>query len=103
MEDFSKENKYIRARERVDELKKFYSNLTAYILVCAGLAVVNYYTYWDYKWFLWVVFGWGIGVFFHAVGTFRVIPFLGKDWERRKIQQFMDEEDSEYPKTRRWE
>lgn len=33
MENFDKENKYIRAKERVEELKKFYSNLTSYVLV----------------------------------------------------------------------
>lgn len=92
MEDISKENKYQRARERVDELKKFYGNLTSYVLVICMLALINYLTFWGYKWFLWAAFGWGIGLFFHAAKTFRWNPFFSKDWEERKIKQFMDED-----------
>ena len=101
MEDFSRENKYIRAKERVEELKKFYGNLTAYVIVISGLAALNYWVDgWRYMWFLWAAFGWGIGLFFHAIRTFNLNPFFGKDWEERKIKEFMKEEDDT---TRRWE
>ena len=101
MEDFSKENKYIRAKERVEELKKFYGNLTSYIIVISGLGVLNYWIDgWRYMWFLWAAFGWGIGLFFHAIRTFNLNPFFGKDWEERKIKEFMKEDDEI---TRRWE
>ena len=62
MMDYRKdENKYLRAKERVDELKKFYGNLTSYVLVITGLAILNYYTNgWSYMWFLWAAFGWGL-------------------------------------------
>ena len=33
MEKFNRESKYIRAKERVEELKKFYGNLTSYVIV----------------------------------------------------------------------
>lgn len=100
MEDFSQENKYQRARERVEELKKFYSNLTSYVLVITLLAVINYLTFWDYKWFLWAALGWGIGLAFHAAKTFRWNPFFSRDWEARKIKQFMEEEEEQ---GKRWE
>ena len=101
MEDFSKENKYIRAKERVEQLKKFYGNLTSYVIVISGLAVLNYWIDgWRYMWFLWAAFGWGIGLFFHAIRTFNLNPFFGKGWEERKIKEFMKEEDDT---TRRWE
>ena len=99
MDELNKESKYIRARERVDELKKFYGNLTSYVFVIGMLAVINYITYWDYKWFLWAAMGWGIGLFFHAVKTFRWNPLFSRDWEKRKIREFMEEEE----KTGRWE
>lgn len=52
METSDKENKYIRARERVEELKKFYGNLTSYVLVISGLALINYFTnHFAYAWF----------------------------------------------------
>ena len=100
MEDLNKENKYIRARERVEELKKFYGNLTSYLFVITMLAVVNYLTYWDYKWFLWPALGWGIGLAFHAAKTFRWNPFFSRDWEERKIKQFMEEDEKQ---GGRWE
>ena len=100
--EFNKdENKYLRARERVDELKKFYGNLTAYVLVITGLAILNYYTNgWSYMWFLWAAFGWGIGIVFHAVGTFNLNPFFGKDWEERKIKEYMEKDKNEPTKWR---
>ncbi|MEM7486764.1 MAG: 2TM domain-containing protein [Bacteroidota bacterium] len=94
MENLSKESKYIKARERVDQLKKFYANLWTYIIVISVLALINYLTNgFRYAWFLWAAFGWGIGVFFHAIGTFNLNPFFGKSWEERKIKQFMQKEE----------
>ncbi len=101
MEKFNKESKYIRAKERVEELKKFYGNLTSYIVVISGLAILNYWVDgWSYPWFLWAAFGWGIGLLFHAIRTFNMNPFFGKDWEQRKIKEFMNEEEQS---PRRWE
>ena len=94
MDNFNKENKYIKAKERVDELKKFYSNLGSYVVVISILALINYLTIgFGYMWFLWVAFGWGIGLFFHALKTFDLNPFFGRKWEERKIKQLMEEEE----------
>lgn len=100
MNKLDKESKYIRAKERVDELKKFYANLWSYILVISALALINYLTNeFRYMWFLWAAFGWGIGIFFHAINTFNLNPFFGKGWEERKIKQFMEEDE----KTEKWQ
>ena len=99
MENKEKDSRYIRAKERVDELKKFYANLWSYIMVISILALINYWTNgFSYMWFLWAAFGWGIGLVFHAIGTFHLNPFFGKDWEERKIKEFMQEDD----KTKKW-
>lgn len=96
MEDLNKENKYLRAKERVEELKKFYSNLTAYVLVITLLAGINYWVNeWRYMWFLWAAFGWGIGILFHALKVFGYSPILGRDWEERKIREFMEEDEND--------
>ena len=101
MEKFNKESKYIRAKERVEELKKFYGNLTSYVIVISGLAALNYWVDgWSHPWFLWAAFGWGIGLLFHAIRTFNMNPFFGKDWEQRKIKEFMNEDEQS---PRRWE
>ncbi len=92
MEYNKNESKYIRAKERVDNLKKFYGNLTSYAIVITGLAIINYWSNgWSYMWFLWAAFGWGLGLFFHAMKTFKN-PFFGKNWEERKIKELMDKE-----------
>ena len=104
MEDFNKENKYLKAKKRVEELKGFYSNLIAYVIVISFLAGINYYTSgWNHLWFLWPAFGWGIGIVFHAIGVFRMNPFLNKDWEQRKINEFMQEDETGPRKRQRWE
>lgn len=88
-----KENKYFRAKEKVEEIKKFYSSLTAYVLVIGALAGLNYYIdQWNYPWFLWAAFGWGIGLVFQAFKAFSLNPFFGSGWEERKIKEFMDED-----------
>ena len=96
MEDFSKENKYLRAKERVEHLRKFYNNLTSYILVISFLAIINYWSnQWSYMWFLWAAFGWGIGLIFQAAKAYQWSPFMGKNWEERKLKEFMEEEDKQ--------
>lgn len=100
MEDFNKEKKYLRAKERVETLKKFYGNLLSYVFVISFLAFINYWTNeWRYPWFLWAAFGWGIGIIFHAIGIFKLNPFFGKDWEERKIKEIMREDE----KQNKWE
>jgi len=96
MDTKQNESKYIRAKERVEELKKFYGNLTSYVVVISGLAALNYYIDgWRYMWFLWAAFGWGIGVLFHAIGTFNLNPFFGRDWEKRKIKEYMEKDENQ--------
>lgn len=103
MENNTQENKYLRAKERVEELKKFYNNLIAYIIVNAGLAALNYWqNQWAYTWFLWSVFGWGIGLAFHAAKAFQWNPLFNKDWEERKVKEFMDK-DAKDSSGDRWE
>ena len=102
MEPNTKETKYLRAKERVDKMRKFYSSLTSYIIVIAGLGALNYYlNEWSYMWFLWAAFGWGIGLIFQAIKAFSLNPFFGKDWEERKIKEYMDKDvDNEFKKWR---
>ena len=47
-----------------------------------------YFDYGNYK--IW--FFWGIGILFQALGTFGLPLFLSKDWEERKIKEYLNEE-----------
>lgn len=90
MEEYNKgeTERYLQAKERVDQLKGFYMNLTAYLVVIPFLIFVNYMTYWDFHWFWFPMAGWGVSVLIHAFFTFGV----GRDWEERKIQKLMEDE-----------
>ena len=93
MEPFNKDEKYYRAKKRVIVIKKFYMSLLSYVVFISLLAGLNYYTNeWRNAWFLWAAFGWGIGVLFHAAKAFEWNPFLGDDWEARKMKEFMDKD-----------
>jgi len=93
MENLDKENKYIQAKERVGRIKKFYTSLLSYVVFIAFLGGLNYYIDgWDHPWFLWAAFGWGIGLAFQASKAFQLNPFFSKNWEERKIKEFMDNE-----------
>lgn len=95
METNNNENKYFKAKQRVAEIKKFYSSLMFYVIFICALGGLNYYlNEWRHPWFLWAAFGWGIGIFFHALKVFRWTPFLGKNWEDRKLKEFMEEEEN---------
>lgn len=88
----SEYERYQKAKKQVNEIKGFYGHLTSYVIVLAILIYINLKYTPDYLWFIWTMFGWGIGLFFHAVRVFDWFPFLNKEWEERKIRQFMDED-----------
>ena len=90
-----KQNIYLKAQKRVEDLKAFYGNLTVYIIVIVGVAILNLVTYPQHLWFLYPAIGWGIGVVIHAMSVFNYMPFLGSNWEEKKIQELMNQEKSD--------
>jgi hypothetical protein len=90
--NYNEEDKYYIAKKKVEELKGFYGNLTAYIIVNIVLIFINLYTSPNHLWFYWPLLWWGIGVVFHGFKVFNVYPVLGKDWEERKIKEIMEKE-----------
>jgi len=83
---------YRNVKKQVKEIKGFYINLMVYALVIFMLMVINLATDATYLWFLWPALGWGIGVALHGVGVFNVAPFLGRDWEERKIKELLEKD-----------
>lgn len=95
----SHNQKYLKAVERVNEIKGFYSSLLSYVLVIPFLVFIYYkYTPHTIQWFWFAAIGWGIGLVFQAFKAFSYHPILGGDWEAKKIKEFMDKED-----TQMWE
>lgn len=96
MNNREKESKYYRAKERVESIKKFYTSVLSYVIFICFLAGLNYWVdEWSYPWFLWAAFGWGIGLIFQAVKVFGFNPILGKNWEERKINELMREDEEQ--------
>ncbi len=96
VENNSTEEKYQRAKKRIDKEKKFYASFMSYAVFIIFLGALNYYTnQWEYMWFLWAAFGWGIGIVTKAIKVFGLNPLFGKNWEERKIRELMDEEEQQ--------
>ncbi len=85
--------RYERAKKRVEELKGFYGHLTAYIIVNVFLAIINFFTTPGFWWFLFVTFFWGIGLISHAASLFLKRGIFSREWEERKIREYMEEEE----------
>ena len=97
---------YERARKRVDDIKGFYGHLTAYIIVNAVLLLARGKFHFMLlskgalgdpeflNWLDWNVYGtpivWGIALGIHALSVFVKNPFLGKSWEERQIEKYMN-------------
>ena len=91
----NEELRYIRAKEKVEKMKGFYANIISYVFVNTFLVILNYNTGWEHKWFIYPMIGWGIGVVFHYFEAFGHYPFLSSDWEERKINEIMNNENKE--------
>lgn len=98
--NYLQEQKYRSAKKRVAALKAYYWHLAIYIIInlfLSGAQVVDGIT--ENKSFMeifsdfgiygvWII--WGIGLIFHSLKIFGFPFFLGKDWEERKIEQYMN-------------
>ncbi len=90
-------NKYLRAVERVEEIKGFYASIIAFFVVIPFLIFIYFkYTPHSIQWFWFPIMGWGIGLIFQGFKAFNYNPILGNDWEDRKIKEFMNEEEKHY-------
>lgn len=83
------DERYKRAKKRVEEVKGFYSHLTTFVGVMALLLAINFLTGPRYLWVVWPLLGWGFGLIAHAWGIFGPSRLLGKEWEARRIQEEM--------------
>jgi hypothetical protein len=71
----------------VEAKKGFYIHFTIYVLVSIMLYIIWRATWTGYPWFIWPIFGWGIGIISHFLGVF---VFSGQsNWERRAIEKEM--------------
>lgn len=95
--NYSEEELYLQARKKVEKIKGFYVHFAVYIVINIFLLTIiavnldKDESFWKFGHFA-TVFFWGIGVVFHALGVFGPDIIFGKDWENRKIEEYMNKE-----------
>ena len=86
---------YVRARKRVEELKAFYYSLISYCFVIPFLIFIWYkFSNNTIQWFWFPMFGWGLSLAFQAYRVFVNNGPLGGNWEKRKIEEYMQKEEA---------
>jgi len=94
------QDKYQRAKKKIQELKGFYIHLAVYIVINTFILVNIYlhtHNFWKWPHFV-TLAGWGIGLAFHAFKVFDYNPIFGKDWEERQIQKYIEKDKEEMDK-----
>ncbi|TVZ51137.1 2TM domain-containing protein [Dokdonia sp. Hel_I_53] len=90
------QEKYLRALDRVKQIKKLYSKIINSLILVALIAGVNYYVNeLRNPWFLWVAGFSFLGIVIETFKVYGTSLFLGKGWERRKIKEQMEKEDQD--------
>lgn len=80
---------YDQAVKRVQAVKSFYIHLIFYVLVNFGLICINFIYSPEDKWFIYPLFGWGIGIISHGVSVFCKDLLFGKKWEEKQIEKYL--------------
>ncbi|RUA12058.1 MAG: hypothetical protein DSY82_02235 [Flavobacteriia bacterium] len=97
-EDYKKYDDYLRAKKHVKEVKGFYIHLAVYLLVNAYI-FFNSMRHMHFEdigfWMFSPGFFWGIGLIFHAYGVFGKNLLFSKEWEERKIREFMEKDNKD--------
>ncbi|WP_367768551.1 2TM domain-containing protein [Flavobacterium sp. WC2421] len=91
--NYQEEKRYYEAQKKVKEIKSFYVHLTVYLLTNPIVIAVNLITSPEYLWCLWCLLGWAIPIVLHGLIAFDYPPFFNKEWEKRKIKEFIDKEE----------
>ena len=81
----SEEEIYRLAKKRVEEKKGVFSHIIIYVVVNAVLVIIWALTGRGYPWFIWPIFGWGIGLIFHVLGVF--VFNRNMHWERNEVEK----------------
>ena len=99
--DQEKNQRYLRAKKKMEMQRKFYKHLVVYLVVNIVISSVKIYDYMSEgdtfqealftldTYLTWLI--WGLFVLLQAVKTFKTDVFLGADWEERKIREYMNE------------
>ena len=85
---------YQKAKKRVVSRVNFYVHLGVYLAVGILLLIINLSNSPEVLWFQWPMMGWGVGVLFHAAGTF--LFSSGSETMNKMIEKELRKEEESY-------
>lgn len=86
------EYNFIKAKEKVKKIKGFYIHLFITILAIPVVVFINLKLVSQFHWFWFAVGGMTFSVVMHWVTVFGFEKLgFGREWEERKIKEFMNE------------
>jgi hypothetical protein len=85
---------YCHARRRVRMLRGWYIHALVYVCVIGGLWMIYAFsgTRPRFPWPLPATLGWGLGLAIHGLVVWWATSLKGRQWEARKIEEYMKEE-----------
>src|SRR5690606_22215551 len=92
---YIEQERYQRAAKQVKKIKGFYSHALVYIVINIMIVIINIQnldpgeSYFHWHNFI-TLFFWGIGLLAHGLSVFIPTMVMGKDWEERKIREYME-------------
>jgi hypothetical protein len=90
MQDLTSHPRFQDARRHARAVRGFYVHALIFAVVNAGIVAVNLLSTPGRPWFGWGMAGWGIGLLAHGLSVFAFNGLLGRDWEERKIREYLD-------------
>lgn len=101
-QNYKEDKKYIRAKNRVEQLGKYYRHLSIFLAVNIFLSTVfiigdvkdgdeimdAIFNLGNYN----IALLWGIGLLIHTIKTFGFPLLFSSDWEERKIEEYLNED-----------
>jgi hypothetical protein len=90
--EFTKDQKYLKAKKRVKKIKGFYTHLTVYSFIIPTIIFVNLKFEPHFHWFWFSALGWGTGLLLHWFNAFGFnLLGIGDNWEDKKVEEIMQE------------
>ena len=84
--------RYNWAKRKARDIRSFYINLGLYCICMPIIIAINIFIVPQFQWFWFSLLGWGSGVLVHGISAFQLFPFLGRNWESKKLREFIKEE-----------
>ncbi len=98
-------------QKKVKDIKGFYTHLVIYLVINTILLLIQLQQF-NFELgdinitifgYLSTPFFWGIGLLFHGLYVFQHKFRFFRDWEERKIKEYMEKDEEEFRNTTKWD